>query len=179
VHLSKWPKYDVKNINKTLENNFSFVFNVIEKGLAERDREQIGLKWPLKKATISSKKKLNRKFEEIIKRQLNVKKVAWKKSNGEEIKVKLDTKLTKDLESEGFSREIARRIQAERKKKGLYKEDRIDLKIDIDSELRKRLEKYKEFLMNRTGSKKLEFVEDKIKSGVSFKVKGKIIKIDF
>ena len=53
IHLSSWPKPDEKKINKKLEQDMEIVMQIIEKGLAERDKAKIGLKWPLAKATIS------------------------------------------------------------------------------------------------------------------------------
>ena len=47
----------------------------------------------------------------------------------EEFNVELDTNMTPDLEAEGYARNIARGIQALRKKTGLVKEDFIELVI--------------------------------------------------
>ena len=55
--------------------------------------------------------KLSNKVEEIVARQLNVKKIEAKK--GKDLTVKLDTKITPELEAEGFARELARKVQAE------------------------------------------------------------------
>ena len=55
VHLSDWPKYDEKKIDSELEKEMELLMKVIENGLAERDKAQIGLKWPLQKATIYGK----------------------------------------------------------------------------------------------------------------------------
>ena len=46
VHLTLFPKVDNKKINKKLEENMEEVKKIIELGLAERDKNQIGLKWP-------------------------------------------------------------------------------------------------------------------------------------
>ena len=53
VHLSSWPKSDKKYIDKKLEEEFSVVMKIIEVGLRERDKVQIGLKWPLANAIVS------------------------------------------------------------------------------------------------------------------------------
>lgn len=159
VHLSSWPKENKNKINNKLEKDFADVMKIIESGLAVRDKEQIGLKWPLSKATISYSGSLGNNLKEIVARQLNVKKIELEK--GKEIRVKLDLKSTPELEAEGFSREISRKVQAKRKKLGLQKIDKIELKIWVDEDLRKEIESFSDFIKERTGSKKLAFVEDK------------------
>jgi len=59
----------------------------------------------------------------LIKNQLNVKEVEFKKS--EEFNVTLDTNLTPELESEGYMRELSRIIQAFRKELGLKKRNKF------------------------------------------------------
>ncbi len=177
IHLSDWPKEDRKKINDELEKEFKSIFEIIEKGLAERDKAKIGLKWPLSKAIIGCNLKLNEELLEIIMRQLNVKKVVLKKDK--EISVDLDTKITPELEAEGFAREFARHVQAERKKKGLNKKDLIKLKINTNIEIQKMLEKYINFLKERTNSKSIEFSEKKLHGGNEFKIKGKKIYVEF
>ncbi len=133
VHLSSWPKYDKKKINKFLEKEFEKALFVIEKGLSERDKIGIGLKWPLSMAVISYSIKLDKNLEEIIKNQLNVKEIKWKNANENDWKVELNTNLTPELEAEGYSREILRFIQSERKNAGLTKKDKIVLHISVDN----------------------------------------------
>ena len=151
---------------------------IIEVGLRERDRKQIGLKWPLKKAVAHTNKKLEKELEEIIMRQLNIKDIEIKKSD-KEVKVELDIELTPELEAEGFSREIARRVQSERKNRGMEKVDYIELKLLVDSELKELLEPHLEFIKERTGSKSLSVV-DKTEDGmINFKVKNRELGITF
>lgn len=161
IHLAGWSKFNSQKINTDLEERFSVALNLIEKGLAERDREKIGLKWPLSKASVYSNQKLDDELEQILLKQLNIKKIEWKESNGKEVKVELDTKITPELEAEGFARELTRRVQAERKNMGLKKENLIDLSINVDVGMAKRLESQIEFIKERTNSKRVEFVKDK------------------
>ena len=46
--------------------------------------------------------------------------------------VELDTKISPELEAEGYSREVSRKIQGLRKKSGLIKEDKIILNIESE-----------------------------------------------
>ena len=104
------------------------------------------------------------KLKELIEKQLNVKKVSFKvkkkslddKINGAQFsigEVELDIVTNKELDEEGFAREIMRRVQALRKESGLKKENEIELSIHIDVDLNK----WKKVIMERCGAKKLEF----------------------
>jgi len=174
VHLSSWPKAEKKKVNKKLEEEFENALRIIELGLAERDRAKIGLRWPLERATISYDGKLDKELLEIILRQLNIKRIEQKKAK--EISVKLDTKLTPELEAEGYARELSRKVQAYRKKLGLQKKDRIELFVITDNKFKKILEKNKAFIQYRTNSKKLKIVitdKEKFKNKINFIIKDK------
>ncbi len=174
VHLSSWPKADKKKINERLEKEFETALKIIEVGLASRDKVQIGLKWPLAKAVIYGDYKLNKNILEIIKGQLNVKNIEIKK--GKELVVNLDTKMTPELESEGYAREMSRQIQAFRKSLGLEKNDEIKLIIITDEKFKEILEKQESFIKERTNSKKLNIVttsKETFKNKVDFKIRDK------
>ena len=74
----------------------------------------------------------------------------------------MDTVLTPELEAEGFARELARKIQFERKKNGLQKTDEIELSIACETDMRHMLEKNSEFLKERINAKKMSFVDEKM-----------------
>ena len=178
LHLTTMPKVDSKKINLTLEKEFSLLLQILEVGLAERDKAKIGLRWPLQKINIQSSQLLSKPLQNILLRQLNIKSLEIKKSKG--LKVVLDTTSTPELEAEGFAREIARKVQAERKNAGLVKTNVIELFISVDSDLKQMLEKYRSFLQERTHAKKLEFVDDKsLESRIVFTIREKKIGIYF
>jgi len=158
VHLSEWPKFDSKKINKKLEEEFTLALEIIEKGLAVRDKSQIGLKWPLALAEVKVPEKITKELQNIIARQLNVK--AVKVSKGD-LAVKLDTKMTPKLEAEGYARVISRKVQALRKKTGLVKEDHIKLIIVIDEEFKNIIVEQINMIKERTNAKTLEIVSEK------------------
>ena len=174
VHLCSWPKPDKKKIDEKLEGEFDLALQIIEKGLAKRDKEKIGLRWPLTRATVYVSKKLDKKILDIISNQLNVKKIKIIKSKN--ISVSLDTTQTPELEAEGYAREMSRQVQEFRKKLGLEKKDRIGLFLITDDKFKKILEKQKEFIKDRTNSKKLEVVttsKERFKNQIDFKIKDK------
>ena len=177
VHLCRWPECDEKKINKKLEEKFEVLVQILEKGLAERDAVKIGLKWPLASATIYSSLKLDKETEEIIARQLNVKKIILK--DGKEMSVELDTKVTPELEAEGFAREIARRIQAERKAKDMKKEQRINLKLFVSDKLKNAIVTHTEFIRERVGANKIDFIDGKNSDLIFFDVKNESIGFSF
>jgi isoleucyl-tRNA synthetase len=91
--------------------------------------------------------------------------------------------MTPELEAEGYSRELARKVQASRKKAGLKKENRISLVIDADPGMQKMLESQEKSLKERTNAENIEF--RKIEKKESFKsispesIKNKKINVAF
>ncbi len=163
VHLAGFPTLNLGKINNKLEHDFSILLKIIEAGLAVRNEKGVGLKWPLAEAVIYLPSiRDSDKFEEILKSQLNLKKVEFKKDAYKfehDRFIDLDTEMTPELEQEGYAREIARKVQALRKKAGLVKSDRIDLVIESDLDL----SEHEEFIKNRTGAEKIIISKDKIK----------------
>ena len=79
----------------------------------------------------------------------------------------LDKELTKELEEEGFSRELVRRIQDIRKDEGLKKQDKV--KISISTKLN--LSNYKNYLKEKVGAQKLEFSNKNLGKQYNFKIR--------
>lgn len=154
VHLCDWPKSNKKLVNKKLEQSMEVAKQVITLILAKRREAGIGIRWPLASATITMPGKIT-KLQEIVKRQTNIKELKFKQ--GKKIAIKLDTKLTPALEAEGYARELVRRIQEERKKAGLRKEDKIELVIQANDETLNMLQKQKQMLEERINAPKLIF----------------------
>jgi isoleucyl-tRNA synthetase len=185
VHLQAWPEFNKKNIDAGLMKQMSLVRQIVSLALKQRDQNKIGLKWPLQKLTIFAKGYDNlEKFLDIIKEELNVKEVVFESpaSKGTELSVEIDTKITPELEAEGYAREISRQTQAFRKKLGLNKKDNIKLKLIVeeDLELENMFNSQVEFIKNRTNSKSLEVVatlKENFKNVTDFKVRNKRGKI--
>ena len=133
IHLFDWPKENKKLINEKLEENMIIVKEITQELLAKREKEKINVRWPLKKAEIfiENPQKI-KQLTDIIKKQTNIKHIIIKKGK---FKVQLNIHLTKELEQEGFARELTRRIQALRKKANLNKENKIDLLIITEYDL--------------------------------------------
>jgi len=177
VHSSSWPEMEKKNINDDLEEKFASMLKIIEKGLAERDKAKIGLRWPLGSTSVTSKVKLNSEMIELVLKQLNIKKMNLKV--GEEEKVEIDTNITPELEAEGFAREIARKIQSVRKERNMKKEERINLELCLSDNLKSSLKPYIEFISKRVGAEKLSFVDEKKKGLIFLSVRDEKIGFNF
>jgi len=177
VHLCSWPDFDKKKINEKLEKEFDLVYKIIELGLFERDKAKLGLRWPLSKIVVFSNEKISKEMKEIIKRQLNIKEVEQEKSDF--LRIELDTEMNEDLLAEGYVRELARKIQIERKEKGLKNGDMAVLKISTEIELEKVIEKHLDFLKERTNLSKIEFSVDKSSEKVKqIEIRGKKLSIE-
>ena len=177
VHLQSWPKYDEKQIDKKLIQDIESVREIISMALKEREINKIPLKQPLQKLEVKCINLPERYFQIILK-ETNVKKIGVKKSK--EIAVKLNTKITPELEAEGYAREISRQVQAFRKKLGLEKKDKIELTIFTDDKFKDILDKFKESVAERTNSKRLSIVttnKERFKNEINFKIKDKRGKI--
>jgi isoleucyl-tRNA synthetase len=95
---------------------------------------------------------------------------------GKEVNVALDTKISPELEEEGYVREICRKIQALRKNSRLVKTEKIKLSL-FSKELNQTFEKWKDFIKNRVGAKKIILEEEKYKYSSEEEIKNKKIKI--
>ncbi len=183
IHLEKWPKADPELIDKELETATDSAREIIQVISAARDKEKINVRWPLKKATIYLHKPSTIEdtiipILDLIQKQTNIKSIQFKiinKTIDEKLEgiqfeygyIVLDTETTKELEEEGYARELMRRIQSLRKEANLKKEDNIELIIDIKVDLKK----WKKQISERCGAKKLNF--GKV-SNTKFKADGEL-----
>lgn len=126
VHLQDWPKINEKLIAKSLEQEMEKVREVVTLGHSIRKSENIALKNPLNKFIVydSKFKSFDKKLIELVKDELNVKKVEIRTGKGK-LKVELDTKITPELAAEGEARDLIRKIQVLRREAGLRLNDKI------------------------------------------------------
>lgn len=131
VHLQNYPTPNKSLINPDLESEMRTTRNIVSAALKQRDKNQIGIKWPLAKATVLTQAEApSEELQVLIKQELNIRELEFKTS--EDLEVQLDINLTPELEAEGYAREISRKIQALRKKSDLTKSDQIELEISSD-----------------------------------------------
>ena len=77
----------------------------------------------------------------------------------EKIILLLNTYLSPELESEGFAREIVRRIQSMRKELNLDVEDKIITQIKVNADKKIGLKKWEDYIKDETRSKSIDYVE--------------------
>lgn len=119
IHLHDWPQPERSEAHQTsfggknLEEIMTEVRSFVTLGLAARKNKQLKVRQPLAVVTLKRKEKFDPSIEELIRDEINVKKVDYNSEQTEEII--LDENLTEELIREGFAREIVRQIQDMRK----------------------------------------------------------------
>ncbi len=125
VHLVDWPQAEGK-IDSKLIKEMTTLREVVERVHAERKEAKIPVRQPLSSFATNYSKPLP-KLEALVKDEVNVKSIGWGKLKGKDLEVKLDTKITPELEEEAKARELIRKVQEERKKMKLN----IDQKVKV------------------------------------------------
>lgn len=109
---------------------------------------------------------------------INVKETLPENLTGVEFRngcVYIDTALTRELEEEGFAREVMRRVQALRKKEGLNRLERIKLSVYSDYDL----SSWKEEIAKKVGAYEVSFDNKEYKAKAEEEIKGKKFAISF
>lgn len=173
IFLLDWPKLNEKFIDTDLEEDMEFVRELIQKIFAEREKANVGVRWPLSKVDIPCKDpKRYEGFKDIIKKQVNVKDIIFSDKSKD---IVLDVTMTPKLEAEGFSRELIRRIQNMRKSAKLNKGNIISLYIKGEYNLTSMAEE----IMEKVGADSLEFGEADTEFKLDVKIKEKEFFIGF
>jgi isoleucyl-tRNA synthetase len=162
IHLCEWPKGDDKKVSDGVEKEMDIAKKIVEAGLSARNEKGIKVRQPLSKMTVTSEvAKLSRQLIDIISEEVNIKTLVLKK--GSRFGAKLDTKISKELRTEGIARDFIRLIQDGRKKAGFNVEDRINTTWESDDKgIREALEAQAGYIAKETLS--VEFSEKRAKS---------------
>jgi len=103
------------------------VRKIVEIALAKRKESQIKVRQPLSNLTYCLENKLSEELEALLLKELNVKKVTYKKG---ELAINLDLQMTPELKEEGAARDIVRMIQDERKKMGTSLDEQVAVMLE-------------------------------------------------
>jgi len=164
VHLDSWPEIEeLSKEDDELLVDMETARKVVEKSHNLRDQAGMKVRQPL--ASIKyhfDKEALNKKFEQVIAEEINVKMVEFSKDVAEN-EVNLDTKLTPRLKDEGNVRELVRQINSLRKKAKLSINDKVKVYFQ-SKDLAKLILENKEFLQKNTLAK--DIIEDKVKDSL-------------
>ncbi|MBI4999772.1 class I tRNA ligase family protein, partial [Candidatus Gottesmanbacteria bacterium] len=159
VHLSDWPQIPrFKAIQPPgltgltpweMIEEMEIVRKICELGHAERKKLGIKVRQPLNKFSIFNFQfSIKDEFLQLIKEELNVKKIIVKSGKGE-LRVELDTKITPELKTEGEARELVRQIQELRKEKGCKLDEKIVVYVPSYPK------KFEEYIKKQTLAKKI------------------------
>lgn len=127
VHLQEYPSGDKSLLNEALVNDMKLVRKIAEIAHAKRKEAGIKLRQPLASLTYFMNEPLAQDLEQVLKDEVNVKEIKYENTSANEPKVKLDTKITQELEEEGKTRELIRMIQQKRKEQNLTMSDKTKI----------------------------------------------------
>jgi len=126
VHLSDWPNVNIKSqktSHKLLEE-MKIVREIVETAHSIRKEKGIGVKQPLNSYSITLQP-ISKNLEYLIKDEINVKKLIWGSKENE-----FDLKITAELSEEAGIRDLARKIQEERKLLGLNLTQKVNVQLE-------------------------------------------------
>ncbi|MEK7148240.1 MAG: class I tRNA ligase family protein, partial [Patescibacteria group bacterium] len=133
VHLEEWPKGQTLSIDSQGLALMSETRRIVSLALELRQKANIKVRQPLAELKIKNKD-LADEYLEIIKDELNVKKISVDASLSEE--VWLDTNITPELEEEGRVRDAIRSVQEWRKEKNLKPGEKANYEVrDAEKDL--------------------------------------------
>lgn len=155
VHFCNWPKTQNRLVDKSVEQKMDFVRTIVSLGLTQRKNANIKVRQPLAKITINHKP-LGKDFSSLIENELNVKSVDFSGGNQSILSAVLDTQVTTELRKEGLVREFIRQVQDARKEaKYRFNQYIFCYWFSDDKEVTETVEKYHDFISEKTLLKKL------------------------
>jgi isoleucyl-tRNA synthetase len=160
VHLENFPKgynFKLRAEGYKLLEKMEEARRIVSLALEARAKSGIKVRQPLSSLTVRSQVlnfKNNDELLNLIKGEINVKEVIFRKNLRDEVELNLE--LTPELKEEGFLREIIRGIQDLRKKTGLTPKDRPKLLVKANEKGKKFIEKYASRIKRETLLSRLE-----------------------
>ncbi|MBN2454749.1 isoleucine--tRNA ligase [Candidatus Woesearchaeota archaeon] len=187
VHLESWPKGG--KVDAGIEERMDVIKEITQSILAAREELNRGVRWPLGEGIIVTKeekaKAAIRTFSDIVKSQTNTKKLILTGKFGRNPEdyirctfslgeIYISKALTEELEAEGYSREIIRRVQYLRKVAGLKKSDRVDVVLKAEKAFKERLSSFYSHIKERIGAEYFGVSEDRPEKGFLTSSKARI-----
>ncbi|OYD17110.1 isoleucine--tRNA ligase [candidate division WOR-3 bacterium JGI_Cruoil_03_51_56] len=159
VHLCQYPEPIPSFINTGLEQEVILVRNAVSLGRAAREKTKLKVRQPLSAAIVrperSDEQNIFLRHADAIKEELNVRELLFTEPGAQfppdyavaeqdNLAVGINTKLTRELENEGFAREFIRKVQNLRKAAGFEVTDRIQLHYETTERLAEAITSFKD-----------------------------------
>jgi isoleucyl-tRNA synthetase len=172
VHLTDYPEADASWRDPALLEEMARLRRLVEDGLGVREGAGLGVRQPLASATVRGRR-LSAELEAIFADELNVKAVTYAGPGGDDHEgVSLDTTVTDDLRLEGLVRHVSRKVNDLRKQAALALDDRIQLRVEADGDLRQAIETHRDHLMAEVLATEISFGRGEVISEWSGKIGG-------
>ena len=160
IHLADWPMAETRDkrqetADKKLIEGMAEIRKISSLALAKRAEVGIKVRQPLSELKVKSSKFKVKELTEILKDEVNVKRIVFDKNISSEIK--LDTVITPALKEEGTIREFVRAIQELRQEAGLKPGQDMELMLVLPEELKAIVSKNEKFLKSEVGAKILNY----------------------
>jgi isoleucyl-tRNA synthetase len=172
VHLTDYPEAAPSWRDPALVEEMARLRRLVEDGLGVRESAGIGVRQPLASATVEGRP-FPTELEAIFADELNVKAVHTREraADGHE-GVTLDTVITDELLLEGLVRNVSRKVNDLRKQAGLALDDRIQLRVEADGDVRRAIETHRGHLMAEVLATEVSFGRGEALSDWSGKIGG-------
>ncbi|MBU1033859.1 isoleucine--tRNA ligase [Patescibacteria group bacterium] len=148
IHLELFPEYKERFFDLKLERSMDSIRKIVEAAHALRKEKQVKARQPLASLKVSGFGEISDRteLEEVLKLELNVKKIEWLEQAGDLI-VDYDFELTPELVAEGEARALIRQIQ------DLRKEALLDMNQVVEVELPSWPEAFQQEIEEKTNTK--------------------------
>ena len=165
VHLTAYPEPDPTLVDIALEKEVGLVRTVVSLGRAAREKSKLKVRQPLQAVLVRlnepGEKDAILRHADTIKEELNVHDLLFSDKDAPfpadyaveedpERAVGICTKLTTELENEGFARELVHKVQNLRKSAGFEVTDRIRLHYQASPRLAAAVKTFEEYIRRET-----------------------------
>ena len=175
VHMEDWPVPDESLYDDDVEHSTALVQNIVEVVAAERAKMASKLRWPLLRILVrGNDADVNRaikRFDKVLADQANTKSLVYLGKDEipddggmepvefSEGVLFIDFTVTPEIEAEGFSRELIRRIQQMRKDMRLNVEQFIDCQVGAGQGLPELFQTWSGHISNEVRAASLMFTD--------------------
>jgi isoleucyl-tRNA synthetase len=165
VHLTAYPEPDAALIDVALEKEVGLVRTVVSLGRAAREKSNLKVRQPLQAVLVRLKEPAEKdallRHADTVREELNVHDLLFGDRDAPfpadyaveedpEHAVAICTKLTAELEDEGFARELVHKVQNLRKSAGFRVTDRIRLHCQASPRLAAAVRAFEDYIRRET-----------------------------